>query len=131
MQFVSTRGEREVSLSAALAAGLAEDGGLYVPCTLPTLRAEDFAGAESLSEVAERLLAPFFAGDPLASELRSILAEAFTFAAPLRSLQSTRLYALELFHGPTSAFKDFGARFLAAQQRMAGHAYRRWLAARA
>jgi threonine synthase len=61
------------------------------------------------------MLRPFFAGDPLADELPAICAEAFTFAAPLRPFPAhPQAPMLELFHGPTSAFKDFGARFLAA-----------------
>jgi threonine synthase len=62
------------------------------------------------------LLAPFFAGDPLASELGAICREAFNFPAPLVNLDLAPAPAsvLELFHGPTCAFKDFGARFLAA-----------------
>lgn len=115
MQFASTRhGAPTVGLSAALTAGLAPDGGLYVPERLPQRALSDFAGAESLVAVAERLLAPFFAGDPLEPELPAILREAFDFDVELRPLRSPHTYALELFHGPTSAFKDFGARFLAA-----------------
>ena len=115
MQFASTRGEApHVGLSAALTAGLAPDGGLYVPERLPQRTAADFDGAHTLVAVAERLLAPFFAGDPLEPELPAILREAFDFETELRTLPTPHSYALELFHGPTSAFKDFGARFLAA-----------------
>ena len=112
MRFSSTRGAAPaVTLSAALAAGLAPDGGLYVPERLPE-PSELQSG--SLPEVAERLLRPFFADDALEGELRAIVDEAFDFELELRPLRSPRTYALELFHGPTSAFKDFGARFLAA-----------------
>lgn len=115
MQFASTRNDcPAVSLSAALAAGLAPDGGLYVPATLPRRTLAEFEGAESLTAVSERLLAPFFAGDPLESSLGEIIREAFDFDIELRGLHSPRSFSLELFHGPTSAFKDFGARFLAA-----------------
>jgi len=118
MNYVSTRGSTPAaSLSDAIAAGLAPDGGLYVPQSLSRLVPEDFAGLESLSEIATRLLTPFFAGDALESELLSICAEAFTFPAPLRSLATPNDFVLELFHGPTAAFKDFGARFLAACMR--------------
>ncbi len=69
----------------------------------------------SLADTAATLLAPFFAGDALADELPAICAEAFTFDAPLRALPAhPHASMLELFHGPTAAFKDFGARFLAA-----------------
>ncbi len=115
MNYLSTRGGcAPASLSAALVAGIAADGGLYVPATLPRRTLADFDGAESLAEVAERLLAPFFAGDALAGELPAICAEAFDFDAPLVATGVDGCAVLELFHGPTAAFKDFGARFLAA-----------------
>jgi len=104
-----------VGFSAALLQGLAPDGGLYVPTAWPRPPIEAFDGAVSLEEVAQPLLAPFLAGDRLSGELRSIAQEAFDFPAPLVPLYPDgRLSVLELFHGPTAAFKDFGARFLAA-----------------
>lgn len=114
MQFVSTRGQAApAGLSAAIAAGLAPDGGLYVPESLPSLSPADFDGRETLPDIAAALLRPFFDGDALAGELGAICAQAFDFPAPMRWLDDgTSL--LELFHGPTAAFKDFGARFLAA-----------------
>jgi threonine synthase len=88
---------------------------LYVPASWPQLSPGDFAGAARLPEVAQPLLAPFLAGDRLAGELAALAHEAFSFPAPLVPLQADgRLSVLELFHGPTAAFKDFGARFLAA-----------------
>ncbi|WP_257385529.1 threonine synthase [Tahibacter caeni] len=115
MNFVSTRGgAAPCTLSTAIAAGLAPDGGLYVPAELPRLRVTDFDGCTSLPGIAERLLQPFFAGDALEPELAAICREAFDFPAPLRALATPNDYILELFHGPTAAFKDFGARFLAA-----------------
>lgn len=104
-----------VPISQAIAAGLAPDGGLYVPETLPALDPAAFDPHGSLADTAATLLAPFFAGDAPADELPTICAEAFTFDAPLRPLPAhPHTLMLELFHGPTSAFKDFGARFLAA-----------------
>src|ERR1700704_1639883 len=113
--FVSSRGEAPAAgFSAAVLQGLAPDGGLYVPVSWPRLAPSDFE-ANDLASVAVRLLAPFVAGDPLAPLLGSIAAEAFDFPAPLVALSGQgRLSVLELFHGPTAAFKDFGARFLAA-----------------
>jgi len=114
MRYVSTRGGSDaVSLSEAVERGLAPDSGLYVPEAHPTVPAEALAGAETLPEVAERVLAPFFAGDALAPALGDVCREAFTFPVPLRELGSDTA-VLELFHGPTAAFKDVGARFLAA-----------------
>jgi threonine synthase len=118
MKFRSTRGEaRDVSLSEAITAGLAADGGLYVPDDLPHPGVDKFDATAALPLTAARLLAPFFAGDALSSQLDAICTEAFTFPAPLRELATPNDQVLELFHGPTAAFKDFGARFLAASMR--------------
>ncbi|HMM57833.1 MAG TPA: threonine synthase [Rudaea sp.] len=118
MKFVSTRGGAvPARLSDAIATGPAPDGGLYVPELLPRFSIEDFSGCDDLASIAHRLLAPFFAGDALESGLPAICAEAFTFHAPLRALATPNDHVLELFHGPTAAFKDFGARFLAACMR--------------
>lgn len=115
MKFVSTRGEaKPASLSTAIASGLAPDGGLFMPESLPQLSIDKFDGVESLSEIAHIVLRPFFDDDALVDHLGAICSEAFTFDAPLRSLATADDYVLELFHGPTAAFKDFGARFLAA-----------------
>ncbi|MGE0032037.1 MAG: threonine synthase [Steroidobacteraceae bacterium] len=115
MKYRSTRSDpREVSLSEAMREGLAPDGGLYVPAGLP--RAQARGGETTLAGVAVPLLAPFFAGDPLERELAGIVDEAFVFPTPLRAVEAHGgpLSVLELFHGPTAAFKDLGARFLAA-----------------
>jgi threonine synthase len=118
MRFHSTRGaEPAATLSEAIAAGLAPDGGLYVPSSLPPLVPDDFAASEHIAAIAARLLAPFFADDPLGAQLTAICDETFTFPAPLMALATPHDYVLELFHGPTAAFKDFGARFLAACMR--------------
>jgi threonine synthase len=116
MEFTSTRDSAQsAGFAAALLQGLAPDGGLYVPRSWPALRPESFGSESELPGVATRLLAPFAAGDALAPLLPAITADAFNFPAPLVPLGNTgRLSVLELFHGPTAAFKDFGARFLAA-----------------
>jgi threonine synthase len=104
-----------VAISQAIAAGLAPDGGLYVPEALPRIDRAAFNPEGSLADTAATLLAPFFAGDSLGDALPAICVEAFNFDAPLRELPAhPGASMLELFHGPTSAFKDFGARFLAA-----------------
>lgn len=113
MRFVSTRGGGEpVSLSAAISAGLAPDGGLYVPQQMPA--AQVWQPAASLAQTAARVVAPFFRGDVLAGAVPDICGEALDFPVPLRSFGARGDYLLELFHGPTAAFKDVGARFLAA-----------------
>jgi threonine synthase len=113
MNFISTRhAAPAASLSQAIAAGLAPDGGLYVPAHRPTPQAWRAQG--SLAQDAAAVLAPYFAGDALAAALPDLCAQAFDFPAPLRALSTPGDHVLELFHGPTAAFKDFGARFLAA-----------------
>jgi len=117
MRFVSTRGgAAPVTLGDAILQGLASDGGLFVPDRMPAVPLTDFAVGAALPAIAERLLAPFAEGDALAGELGAICAEAFDFPAPVRPLARARGCpgVLELFHGPTCAFKDFGARFTAA-----------------
>jgi threonine synthase len=86
---------------------------LYVPQALPRFEVADFAGCDDLVTIAERLLRPFFADDPLAQDLAAICRDALDIPSPLRML-APHTWSLELFHGPTAAFKDFGARFLAA-----------------
>ncbi len=98
-------------------AGLAPDGGLYVPRALPRVDPAAFDADGTLAETAATLLAPFFAGDPLAAELPAICAEALDFPVPMSALHCDKAEVLELFHGPTAAFKDVGARFLAACMR--------------
>ena len=76
VNFLSSRGGVPAgTFSVALLEGLARDGGLYVPSRWPTFVPEDFAGAASLAQVAERLLAPFVAGDALAPELPALVRE--------------------------------------------------------
>jgi threonine synthase len=119
MQFASTRNSRStVGFSAALRQGLAPDGGLYVPTAWPSyprgsLQVPD--EAQPLASLGFQLLRPFVSGDVLEPALAAVTREAFNFAAPQSWLdREQRLGVLELFHGPTAAFKDFGARFLAA-----------------
>ena len=114
MRYLSTRGEAPAAgLSEAIRNGAAPDGGLYLPESIP---ASVPAANLPLPEFAAEMLAPFFAGDPLEAKLPAICAEAFDFPLPIVIPDPARpeLRALELFHGPTGAFKDFGARFLTA-----------------
>jgi threonine synthase len=116
MRFISTRNAAtEAGFGEALVRGIAPDGGLYVPQAWPELTADSFGYEGTLPGVARTLIAPFAAGDPLEPVLGDIVNEAFNFPAPLVAMSPDgRLSVLELFHGPTAAFKDFGARFLAA-----------------
>ncbi len=116
MRYVSTRGSGAVSLDTALVEGIAADGGLFMPMLLPTFSASDFSASTSIIDVAKVLLQPFFVNSRLEAELDRILAETYSFpivTTPL-AVRQGRASLLELFHGPTAAFKDVGAGFLAA-----------------
>ncbi len=115
MRYVSTRGGPPVGIEKAIMSGTADDGGLYVPESLPAIQPDEFAGTTGFPAVACRFLQPFFAGSSLADRLPQICHGALNFPLPLRVLESAHgsLSVLELFHGPTAAFKDVGARFLA------------------
>ncbi len=113
MRYISTRGAAPVlDFEAVTLAGLASDGGLYVPETLPHFSAGDIAAMAGLSyvETAMRVCLPFV-GDALSeTELRALLVEAYgsfdhVAVTPLVQLDE-RHWLLELFHGPTLAFKD-------------------------
>ena len=116
MKYVSTRGSTPVSLDEALVKGIADDGGLFVPVKLPVFTTDDCDGAANLTDVAATLLAPFFVGSSLSSDLGAVLAETFHFPIPITPVSGAvgQAELLELFHGPTAAFKDVGAGFLAA-----------------
>ena len=120
MRYVSTRGEApKLDFVEVMLAGLPRDGGLYVPETWPSVMPDtiaSFAG-RPYAEVAVEVIRPFV-GDSIApADLARMAREAYgTFrhpaTAPLVQLGDS-LFVLELFHGPTLAFKDFGARFMA------------------
>jgi threonine synthase len=109
--YVSTRaldGDR-VDLAAALRRGLAPDGGLFVPERVPAL-ADDWRTATSLADAAVRTLTPFVPAADAEAWLQDVRA-ALDFPAPLQRLDEDT-FLLELFHGPTRAFKDVAARVL-------------------
>jgi threonine synthase len=117
MYFTSTRKpSARVTLSHAISQGISPDGGLYIPESFPQFSVTDFDGLNNLPTLAAHLIAPFAKDDSLAEEIPAICRDAFNFPAPLVKLNGARgpVQVLELFHGPTAAFKDFGARFLAA-----------------
>ena len=122
MRFESSRGGApKVSLSQAMSQGLAPDGGLYVPTEMPRIDFEGLPTSAALPEIARLSLAGFFTGDGLSGELAAIADAALNFPAPTTPVAGAHdpLFVLELYHGPTAAFKDFGARFLAeCQQRL-------------
>lgn len=116
MNYVSTRGAGPTSLDEALRKGIASDGGLFLPDKLPSFDISDFDTGESIPEVAAILLRPFFAGSELLGDIDQILAETFKFPILTKALPVAGhdLSMLQLYHGPTAAFKDVGAGFLAA-----------------
>jgi threonine synthase len=104
----------EVSLRDAVLRGSAPDGGLYMPVEMPRLPAGFAERLPSLTfqEIAQAVGTLFVGEDIPEAALSEIVAAAFDFPVPLVTI-SERLHILELFHGPTLAFKDFGARFMA------------------
>lgn len=114
MNYYSTNNKNhKVGFSEAVMNGIAPDGGLYFPEKYPQLDPSWFTSSESrsISETAESILENV-ATDIPKDVLKEIVQKTFRFDAPLIRLDD-RLHVLELFHGPTLAFKDFGARFLA------------------
>lgn len=116
MRFASTRSHASAGLDEALVKGIADDGGLFVPVELPTFSVTEFDDAHTIPEIAAILLRPFFSDSSLIDDLEAILAETFSFPIPLTALPvaNGKASLLELYHGPTAAFKDIGAGFLAA-----------------
>jgi threonine synthase len=116
MKFLSTRKSTPpVSFSESLLMGLAPDGGLLIPEKFPEFSKEDLKKMQNSSflKIAKTISHAFAEGDHLAQKMDGICEEAFNFPIPLKKLKNDT-EILELFHGPTSAFKDVGARFLAS-----------------
>jgi len=115
MRYYSTNGRaRSVTFREAALRGTAEDGGLFLPERIPTLASEvwERGGDVPFAETAFAVARAFFGEDVADDELRAIVADAFAFDVPLVALEPS-LHVLELFHGPTLAFKDVGTRFMA------------------
>lgn len=115
MRFTSTAGiSPPADLATALLRGLAPDGGLYIPQFIQPLRAADLEALREaeLHRTALTVGRTLFASSLDEDTLESVIRDALTFAIPLRELEQG-LFVLELFHGPTGAFKDVGARFMA------------------
>jgi threonine synthase len=114
MNFYSTRNNKEtVNFREAVIKGIAADGGLYVPATYPQLATSfiETLSRRSISEIGF-MVTRQYCNDISDHDLQTILEKTLTFDFPLLHLSAT-LSVLELFHGPTLAFKDLGARFLA------------------
>jgi len=119
MKYISTRGNApELTFEEVLLTGLAEDGGLYVPKEVPTFSKEEIESWRDLpyAELAHKVIYPFVEGSVDSEALATILSEVYggfghKAVAPLQQLDHNE-YVLELFHGPTLAFKDFALQTL-------------------
>ena len=110
--YVSTRsvtGDKSTA-SEAILKGLAPDGGLFIPESIPSIP-EDFTLSKGAWYAMYQAMKPYFEGDELEGDLEEIAKNAFSFPVPFHHNEGKD--TLELFYGPTAAFKDFGARFLA------------------
>jgi threonine synthase len=120
VKFISTRGEAPaLSFEGALLAALARDGGLYMPEAWPRLEPQQVAGLAGLdyADAAYRIMRPLLEGDPCLADLEPVLEEAYgsfhhPAVAPLRQI-APNSFILELFHGPTLAFKDLAMQVVA------------------
>ncbi|EPJ44031.1 MAG: threonine synthase [Osedax symbiont Rs1] len=119
MKYISTRGQAaELNFEEVLLAGLASDGGLYVPKELPVFSRAEIAAWSGLSyaDLAFKIISPFVAGSVNDTLLKQMIDETYdgfdhSAVAPLKELGSNE-WVLELFHGPTLAFKDFALQLL-------------------
>ncbi len=115
MQYYSNVNKQNVvSFRDAVLSGLAGDGGLFLPVQIPKLEPKFFADLKSYSfrEIAFNVSKKFVENEIDDANLQHIIEKAITFPAPLEQIDD-HIFVLELFHGPTLAFKDFGARFMA------------------
>lgn len=120
MEYISTRGkDGPLSFEEALLNGLARDGGLYLPTSWPRFTTAEIAEMRHLSypELAARIMAPFTDGDPTEAELLAMAQDAYADfthedVAHLVDLGADNLHVMELFSGPTIAFKDYAMQFL-------------------
>ncbi|WP_439234792.1 threonine synthase [Lonepinella koalarum] len=102
----------QVSFAQAVRQGLGKDQGLFFPETIPQLHNIDELLALPLVERSQKILGALIGDEIPTDKLNAMIENAFTFPAPVAKV-ADNIYALELFHGPTLAFKDFGGRFMA------------------
>lgn len=115
MKYYSTNKQAsDATLEEAVVRGLAGDKGLYMPREIKPLPASFYDEIENLSfqEIAYRVADAFFGEDVPADVLKQIVYDTLSFDAPVMKVKDN-IYSLELFHGPTLAFKDVGGRFMA------------------
>ncbi len=119
MKYVSTRGQAaELTFDDVLLSGLARDGGLFVPTAWPQLSADDLRAMKDLSyaETAFRVIRPFVGANIGDDDLAAIVGKAYASfdhpdVVPLREIKDG-VWLMEMFHGPTLAFKDVAMQFL-------------------
>ncbi|WP_170604713.1 threonine synthase [Ruegeria arenilitoris] len=119
MKYISTRGQApELTFEEAMLTGLARDGGLYLPAEIPVMPQDQIAGLAGLTyeEIAFKVMWPFVEGSFAEDEFREIIEHAYAgfghaARAPLKQLNENH-FLLELFHGPTLAFKDFAMQLI-------------------
>lgn len=127
MKLYSTKNkQKRVSLKEAVLKGLPEDNGLYMPVEIPKLPPAFIQNLSdySFQEIAFTVAKTLFAGEIPEPDLRGIIENAINFPAPVVKLNDSQ-YVLELFHGPSLAFKDFGARFMAQLMSYFNHGKKR------
>ena len=115
MKYYSTNGKApEADLRKAVVKGLAEDRGLYMPETIKTLPKEFYDDIKNMSfqDIAYNVASAFFGEDVDGDDLQEIVYDTLSFDCPVVKVKDN-IYSLKLFHGPTLAFKDVGARFMA------------------
>ncbi|PZU84446.1 MAG: threonine synthase [Chryseobacterium sp.] len=114
MKYISTRQQEETNIKTAILKGLADDGGLFMPEYIPQLDSEFFENLPNLTlqEIGFRVAKEFLGESISDDNLKEIIDEVLNFEIPAVKI-SDNIYSLELFHGPTMAFKDVGARFMA------------------
>ena len=116
MKFISTKNKIEVEAEEAIFSGTAADGGLFMPSIIPKVEPNDFKDTENFQLFSNKMLSLFFKETILENKLNAVVSESLNFSVIQRDLSEDQMpiSMLELFHGPTAAFKDFGARFLAS-----------------
>ena len=115
MQYYSTNGKAPIAtLEKAVVKGLAEDRGLYMPMLIKRLPQEFFDNIQNMSfrDIAYNVASAFFGEDVDLDALKDLVYDTLPFDCPVVKV-TDNIYSLELFHGPTLAFKDVGARFMA------------------
>ncbi|WP_424832874.1 threonine synthase [Ruegeria sp.] len=119
MKYISTRGQApELTFEEAMLTGLARDGGLYLPAEIPVMSQDEIAALAGLpyEDIAFRVMWPYVSGSFAEDEFKEIIARAYEgfghdARAPLKQLNENH-FLLELFHGPTLAFKDFAMQLI-------------------